>query len=287
MLFIYLSLSNQSFALQVVMAGPLKQKTPTHGSPLPPATWASFALPPSIPSTTPSVGKIHSGTPTPRQGHHNLHTCSHLPEPTPSASIGQQPGPVPCIVETLSPEKLTQCIIPDEDPQWVIETAENDYEGCDDEDGVVGDGLGEEDEVSDEGDEADDEDVQQDGNNLLRMKSTRRPLPKWLLKPFKAQVAESSAPHCDANGLPPLYSNHKTFWFPHPLTFFFLNPASTTTTPQDLFNPQFFLWDPDALCPRGIPCPNCGTVLQRHQVISQPRQCVDFDQTFWIIGYRY
>jgi hypothetical protein len=58
------------------------------------------------------------------------------------------------------------------------------------------------------------------------------------------------------------------------------------STPQQIFNPLFFLWDPDALCPDGIPCPNCRNVLHRHQAISRPR-CVGIDQTFWIIGYRY
>ncbi|KIM37653.1 hypothetical protein M413DRAFT_49570, partial [Hebeloma cylindrosporum] len=177
-------------------------------------------------------------------------------------------------------------IIPDEDPQQDIETAGGDDEGGDDEAGINGDGLGEEDEVPDEGDEADDEeDSQQEGNSSSRTKSTRRPLPKWLLELFNARVAESSTPYRNADGLPPLYANHKTFWFPQSSTFFFLK--QTSTTPQQLFNPRFFLWDPDALCPRGIPCPNCRTVLQRHQAISLPRQCVDFNETFWIIGYRY
>ena len=183
-------------------------------------------------------------------------------------------------------EKLTQPIIPEEDQQQVIETAENDDED-DEEDGVTGDGLGEEDEVPDDEDELGDEEegAQEEGSSLPRTKPTRRPPPKWLFEPFKARVAESSTPYRDANGLPPLYANHKTFWFPQPSTFFLLKQASTT--PQHLFNPQFFLWDPDALCPRGIPCPNCRTVLQRHQVIPQPRRCVDFDHTFWMIGYRY
>jgi len=179
-------------------------------------------------------------------------------------------------------------MIPDEDPQPLLDTAKIDDEIEDGEDGVTGDGLGKEYPAPDDEDEAEDENYAQemdDRNNSSMAKPTRRPLPKWLLEPFKARVAESSAPYHDATGLPPLYANHKMFWFPQPLMFFFLKQASTT--PQHLFNPRFFLWDPDALCPRGIPCTNCWTVLQRHQVISQPCRCVDFDHTFWIISYQY
>ena len=89
----------------------------------------------------------------------------------------------------------------------------------------------------------------------------------------------------DAKGRPPLYAVHCTFWFPQHSTFFFLD-RNNPPPPQKLFNPRFFLWDPEVLC-SGIPCPNCRTPLQRHQPISRPRRCVDFNSTFWIIGYRY
>ena len=54
----------------------------------------------------------------------------------------------------------------------IIETAESDYDGGDNEDGVMGNKLGEENEVPDEEDKADnEEDVQQDGNNSPRINS--------------------------------------------------------------------------------------------------------------------
>ena len=188
----------------------------------------------------------------------------------------QRPVPEP-------PSNSTQVIIPDEDPQHSIEIPENDEE-----DEATGDGLGEEDDDPDDEDELDDEldeavDVDDNGT-AGKAKSSRRPLPSWLLEPFKARVAESSSQHRDATGLPPLYANHQTFWFPQPSTFFLITKRST---PQQIFNPLFFLWDPDALCPDGIPCPNCRNILHRHQAISRPCRCVGIDQTFWIIGYRY
>lgn len=37
----------------------------------------------------------------------------------------------------------------------------------------------------------------------------------------------------------------------------------------------------------GIPCPHCQHRLYRHSPISRPRRCIDFDSTFWMIGFRY
>ncbi|KIM48835.1 hypothetical protein M413DRAFT_59520 [Hebeloma cylindrosporum] len=180
-------------------------------------------------------------------------------------------------------------IILDEDPQRPVESLSDE----DDEDGATGDGLGEEDAEPNEGDEDDDEldgDGEQlesngDGDPPCKRTSARLPMPGWLSEPFKAHVAECGPTFRDAKGRPPLYSIHHTFWFPQHSTFFFLD-RDDPPPPQQLFNPRFFLWDPDALC-TGIPCPNCRTSLQRHQPISRPRRCVDFNSTFWIIGYRY
>ena len=183
--------------------------------------------------------------------------------------------------ESRPPHYPTQHIIPEEDPQRTLDSTDDDED-----DDAVGDGLGDEDGEPDDEDEGDDElDCRQEGADEAETRNVnppRRPLPNWLLKPFKARVAESSSRN--ARGLPPLYAHHQTFWFPRPSTFFLLRKQPT---PQELFSPQFFLWDPDALCPKGIPCPNCQTMLQRHQVISRPRRCVDTNHTFWIIGYRY
>jgi len=164
------------------------------------------------------------------------------------------------------PDPPTQTIIEDEDPQRSIEIPEDDED-----DEAIGNGLGEEDgdpDDEDEGDDEVDEEVEVDDKGIAgKAKPSRRPLPHWLLEPFKARVAESSNQYRDAAGLPPLYAHHQTFWFPQPWTYFLIRKG---LTPQQIFNPLFFLWDPAALCPDGIPCPNCRRVLHRHQAISRP-----------------
>lgn len=111
----------------------------------------------------------------------------------------------------------------------------------------------------------------------------RRSLPTWLADVFKVRVAEAN--DRDANGLPKLYAVDQTFWFPQRSTSFLLRQPQLT--PQMLYNPRFFLWDPLALCRDGIPCPHCQHRLYRHSPISRPRRCIDFDSTFWMIGFRY
>ncbi|KAF6742075.1 hypothetical protein DFP72DRAFT_831643 [Ephemerocybe angulata] len=106
-------------------------------------------------------------------------------------------------------------------------------------------------------------------------------LPQWLVRLFDKLVGECR--NCNDLGQPPLYYKHGTFWFPRKSTWFMLQ--NLTVTPDDLFNPQFFLWDPKALCK--IPCPNCKTELQRHMHISRPRRVVSFNSTFWMIGFQY
>ncbi|KIK09495.1 hypothetical protein K443DRAFT_127431 [Laccaria amethystina LaAM-08-1] len=165
-------------------------------------------------------------------------------------------------------------VIPDEDPQCTTDD-------FDDDEDPVGEGIGEEDGEQDDGDEVEDEPVCVDsGRNSGSRK--RRPLPAWLLQPFKAKIEESK--RRDANRLPPLYAELQTFWFPQKATFFILQKPDVS--PPDLYNPQFFLWDPEALCSH-IPCPNCQRPLHRHTHISHPRRCVDADSTFWMLGYCY
>jgi hypothetical protein len=105
-----------------------------------------------------------------------------------------------------------------------------------------------------------------------------------LLKAFEDRLAEAGPAFHNDEGLPHLYYENKTFWFPCRSIFFVLR--NETPSPQQLHNPRFFLWDPEPLC-KCIPCPNCRTILQRHAHISHPRRVVDADSTFWIIGYRY
>jgi len=107
-------------------------------------------------------------------------------------------------------------------------------------------------------------------------------LPPWLSVAFKDQVEEANK---RGDLMPKLYSVHKTFWFPQQSPYFLLQKASVS--PQDLYNPRFFLWDPECLVMGGIGCPKCSTKLHRHGHASRPRCVVGLNETFWIIGYRY
>jgi hypothetical protein len=171
-----------------------------------------------------------------------------------------------------------RAIIPDEDPEQTAEVFDDDENGE-----GIGDGLGVEADEPNNEDEADDEPECNDRPELSQSgPPKRRPLPEWLMERFKALLKECKCR--DENGLPPLYSKHGTFWFPRISTFFILRRRHSS--PPDLYNPSFFLWDPEPLC-GGIPCPNCMKPLHRHGEISNPRRCVGIDSTFFIIGYRY
>lgn len=236
-------------------------------------TWSSLGFP----------HPNQSGTAVTMQQPPTHQPSNGLAPPTISSSSFISPAPGTTIPNLHTrPDYPTQRLIPEEDPQRTLDSADDDED-----DDAVGDGLGDEDGEPNEEDEGDDEldggeEAVDETESTRNSNPPRRPLPNWLREPFMARVAESS--NRDSNGLPPLYAHQQTFWFPQPSTFFLLRQ---TSTPQKLFSPRFFLWDPDALCPRGIPCPNCQTTLQRHQVISRPRRCVDFNHTFWVIGYRY
>src|SRR6266487_470988 len=144
--------------------------------------------------------------------------------------------------------------------------------------GLMGGGLGEDDPDEDEEDG-------EDNANHANSTTPLKPLPTWLKSAFDLKVKESACGIRGPDGLPPLYSKQKTFWFPRPSNYFLLH--GNTVSPQVLYNPRFFLWDPAALCPGGIPCPNCHVVLRPHGYIGHPRRCVDVNGTFWMIGYRY
>ncbi|KAF8056942.1 hypothetical protein FPV67DRAFT_1637573 [Lyophyllum atratum] len=173
-------------------------------------------------------------------------------------------------------------IVPDEDPQRDVSSNEAD-------DGVeslcepLGDGIGFDDEDGDSEDETDPGEADVASPDASNSRGQRRPLPTWLMTAFSTKVVESAARGPD--GLPPLYKDHHDFWFPRPSPFFIMQKESFS--PQDLYNPRFFLWDPAVLSPGGVPCPKCKKVLHRHGPIRRPRRCVDLHDTFWMIGYRY
>ncbi|EDR10701.1 uncharacterized protein LACBIDRAFT_324541 [Laccaria bicolor S238N-H82] len=145
-------------------------------------------------------------------------------------------------------------IIPDEDPQRDVETPDHDGE---DSEGLEEE-LGAEDDPQDDDDEAN-EDLDEPETPPSSSRP-RQPLPVWLMDQFNARREELKG-H-DANGLPPLYSDNETFWFPQKSTFFFLQQQSCS--PPQLYNPRFFLWDPECLCNR-IPCPNLIVSIQERR----------------------
>lgn len=134
-----------------------------------------------------------------------------------------------------------------------------------------------------DGDDEKDDDSSESGEGGESSNTARWPLPEWLTLSFNEKLAESE--QC-VNGWPPLYHHHCSFWFPCTSTFFLLKDLKNGLS--DLFNPQFFLWDPMPLCqPLRIPCPNCKTPLHRHGHICHPCRCIGIDSPFWIIGYHY
>ncbi len=173
-------------------------------------------------------------------------------------------------------------LIPDDDPFRAC-ADDADSDAADPESGLMEDGIGEDDVGDDDGDDGVGDDSAQ--RTPQATKSRSRCLPTWLEVEFKHHLEESSQRGVD--GLPPLYRNHQTFWFPRPTTWFRLSTPSLT--PQALYDYRFFLWDPMALLGDGIPCPNegCGARLRRHDHVRYPRRVVDLNTTFWIIGYRY
>ncbi|KAJ7060520.1 hypothetical protein C8F01DRAFT_951498, partial [Mycena amicta] len=76
-----------------------------------------------------------------------------------------------------------------------------------------------------------------------------------------------------------------TFWMPQKSRFFILT-GNHQPTAEALYNPRIFYWDPDRLLPQGVPCPNCGIKLKRHEY-TRPRRVVDFQNCFYLIGQRY
>jgi hypothetical protein len=166
-------------------------------------------------------------------------------------------------------------VIPDVDPHRAVETTDNQPE--DDYSGLMEDGLGHDDDDFIDDDEHHDVGVTNTGSR------ERFALPPWLADAFKARLEEAN--NRGGDGLPKLYSVQKTFWFPQQSSYFLLR--GTSLSPQDLYNPRFFLWDPECLLVGGIGCPKCGVKLHRHGYASRPRRVVGLNETFWIIGYRY
>ena len=182
---------------------------------------------------------------------------------------------------TIPPIQQVEHIIPDEDPQHPVN-----LEHDNDKDEGDGEGIGSEDLDEAEGDEGDNEgDPNQVPAGPDEKTQTQCSLLGWLLLHFHMKVAECGPNFHDAHGLPPLYASSNTFWFPQPSTSFLL--THDNLSPEKLYNPCFFLWDPEPLCHGGIPCPSCWHHLHHNGHILQPCHVTDINSTFWMIGYCY
>lgn len=173
-----------------------------------------------------------------------------------------------------------------------IPEVDGDIAMAEEEGDMDGEGLG----GPEEGDEEDEDDVDPDGRDEDEegASGTRRdgatqgakarkraPMPEWLEVGFNERIRQCNIRnHLDQ---PRLYYERKMLYLPKQSNCFRLQ--KNNVTPEKLYNPTFFLWDPLALC--AIPFPNCSTQLNRHPHISRPRRVVSLTSTFWMIGFRY
>lgn len=157
------------------------------------------------------------------------------------------------------------------------------------EDEADGEGLGDDEEqhgVQEQNDETDPaapqiEPVHAEIGPQPRPQKSQAPvLATWILSMFRIFSIQAKD---RIDGVPVRYAKHSTFWFPKVATFFLLRMGKRL--PQDLYDVQWFLWDPLALAP--IPCPVCRRTLVRHGQVSRPRRCVDLTGIFFIIGFQY
>jgi len=176
---------------------------------------------------------------------------SSLSSPSGSALLQH----IPDSSRTESQPSVSLKVIPDVDPHRAVETTDNHPK--DDYSGLMEDGLGHDDDFIDD-DEHHDVGVTNTGSQ------ERFALPPWLADAFKARLEEANSRGGD--GLPKLYSVQKTFWFPQQSSYFLLR--RTSLSPQDLYNPHFFLWDPECLLVEGIGCLKCGVKLHHHGYAS-------------------
>ncbi|KAF8057823.1 hypothetical protein FPV67DRAFT_1455911 [Lyophyllum atratum] len=176
-------------------------------------------------------------------------------------------------------------LAPEADPSQIIEDLGND-DSEDDEAQLLEDGIGGDDEEGDDDDDIEEQGAADNGGDHAPPRfQPPRPLPAWLKERFDACVKQSR--HCGPDKVPSLYWDHKTFWFPRPSNYFLLQDL--LVSPQRLYDCDIFLWDPMALLPDGISCPNpgCTERLWHHTHISRPRHVIDINKSFWILGYRY
>lgn len=161
-----------------------------------------------------------------------------------------------------------------EDDEDDVSGDEIDSEGCA-EDDAIGDGIGA------EGGEEDGE-IEQDITDAFTTPQAEQPAPpqpQWLID-FLDWCSKESKKR--VNGVPLLYLAKK-FWFDEEAPYFRLQSA--TLTPQLLYKPRAFLWDPIVF--ERIGCPYCSKPVIRHGEAPSRRRVVDLNGHFFIIGFRY
>ncbi|KAH6876506.1 hypothetical protein BKA70DRAFT_1240031 [Coprinopsis sp. MPI-PUGE-AT-0042] len=194
----------------------------------------AFPLAPIFTRTAASPLSTHTSTSTNSQ-----QTSRSAPAST------QPPDKDPYIPQDRTGER----VIP-EDGFLDIFDRENEADGSGEGGGDESDGEGDEEDPGeldgDMGEVNEPEEVLGDSsqeNQGAKGKDYRAPLPDWLQSAFDSRVQECR--ERDSRGWPQLYYRHKSFWFPTTSSWFLLQGA--VASPQRLFNPRFFLWDPLAL----------------------------------------
>ncbi len=197
---------------------------------------------------------------------------THVPEHPPVSDHDHVPRAVSIVIPDEDPSRLFVDSAPEGDNDNLYNT-------------FVLDGVGQEDDDPDEDvsqDPAEEHAGERAGQGLPTAR-TQRARPSWLMEAFNERVAEAR----DRPGPDKLPNPYRqgTFWFAPKATYFLLR--NRKPTPQSLYAPQFFLWDPLPLVMHGIPCPNCRNALCRDGHIRYPRRVVDLKRSFWLIGYIY
>lgn len=216
-----------------------------------------------------------------------------LPLPVSNPSQARVVPPIPArLSERSAPsavpfdpsEKSQQVPMQGNDPKLAPELEDETVPSLEDE--ASGEGIGDEETLCGSTDQLElDDDIDPATGDMetgTKPKKRARPTrPPW----FQARVESMKKQAKERNAQNGSRANNKkrTIWLTHEDTYFLLQ--KDCVTPQDLYQPQFCEWNP--ICFVDIPCPCCRTKLVGHGIIENPRQCVDFDSNFFIIGYRY
>lgn len=192
---------------------------------------------------------------------------------TPSTSAGGASSDPPLTIPSRTgAAALQRHIIPDEDPNRELE--------MDEEDELLGQGEGLEDDGG-----PDDDEIQEDGDNVdsLCNSRTRQKLPSIVYEAYQNHLDYLKRTK-DIHSKPRIYVEG-TFWLPRKSNFFLLH-GSSKPRPSQFYTPPFFLWDPEHLIQGSLLCPKCHSSLERLQV-TRPRRVVDLEDCYYMIGQRH